>query len=49
MTQITPHDIAQLAETRRRDPELALKIAEQSAAQSAPRLTLNTKPKAEQP
>lgn len=32
---VTPHDIAQLAQTRRRDPELAMRIAEQSAAQSA--------------
>lgn len=27
---ITPHDIAALAETRRRDPDLALWIADQS-------------------
>jgi len=37
MTPITPNDIAQLAETRRRDPELALKIADRSAAQYDPR------------
>lgn len=30
MTDPTPYDIAALAETRRRDPDLALSIAEQS-------------------
>lgn len=30
MSLVTPHDIAALAETRRRDPALALSIAEQS-------------------
>jgi uncharacterized protein YfaQ (DUF2300 family) len=30
MTLVTPHDIAQLAATRRLDPDLALAIAEQS-------------------
>ncbi len=33
--EITPHDIAQLAETRRRDPDLALRIAEESARSSS--------------
>ncbi len=32
--RVTPLDIAGLAETRRADPELALKIAEQSAKQT---------------
>jgi len=50
MTPVTPHDIAQLAATWRRDRELALKIADQSAAQSsAPRLSLNSIQKADKP
>lgn len=32
---VTPLEILSLAETRRRDPQLALAIAEQSAAQAA--------------
>lgn len=31
---VTPHDIAQLALTRRRDPDLAMLIAEQSGRQT---------------
>lgn len=31
---VTPLEILSLAETRRRDPQLALAIAEQSAAQA---------------
>lgn len=50
---ITPHDIAQLASIRHRDPALALSIAEQSGkehdrtflASGAPRITIKeTKP-----
>jgi hypothetical protein len=33
-TPVTPLEILSLAETRRRDPQLAMAIAEQSAAQS---------------
>lgn len=34
MTSVTPHDIAVLADTRRRDPKLAMDLATQSGRQS---------------
>lgn len=33
MIPVTPHDIAELAETRRRDPDLAMRMATEAGRQ----------------
>lgn len=43
MIPVTPLELLSLAETRRRDPELALKIADQSALDNEAKIRKETK------